>query len=186
MSKFITNSQLQNLAKEYDIELAAIKAVLEVESSGDGFDNNGYPSVLYEGHIFHRLTKGKFSKTHPHLSYPKWVKTYYNQNQIERINEAGELDNKAALMSASWGCMQVMGFNYKLVNYNTIEEFVVAMFESEYKQIKAGLDYIKNAGLLDELKTKSWRAFARGYNGPQYAVNNYHNKLKNAYIKHLK
>ena len=82
--------------------------------------------------------------------------------------------------------MQVMGFNYKLVGYETPEDFVKAMFLSEYNQIKAGLDYIKNVGLIDEIKTKSWRAFARGYNGAGYAKNNYHVKLQTAYNKYNK
>ena len=186
MSKFITESQLVDLAKQYDIELASLKAVLEVESRGDGFDDDGYPTVLYEGHQFHKFTNGIFSTSHPDLSYKSWTKKYYKYSQIERIDAAGELDAKAALMSTSWGSMQVMGFNYKICGYNTVEEFVVAMFQSEYNQIKAGLDYIKNTGLMDEIKSKSWRAFARGYNGPRYAKNNYHIKLQTAYNKYNK
>lgn len=170
MSKFITESQIIDLASQYEIEVAALKAVIEVESRGDGFYDNGYPVVLYEGHQFHKFTNGKFSISHPDLSYKNWTKKYYKYNQIERVDAAGELDSKAALMSTSWGCMQVMGFNYKLVNYNTVEEFVLGMFESEYKQIKAGLDYIKKVGLIDEIKSKSWRAFARGYNGPRLSL----------------
>lgn len=186
MSKFITEAQLVTLASEYNVELAALKAVIEVESRGDGFYDDGYPVILYEGHQFHKFTNGKFSISHPDLSYPKWTKQYYKYNQIDRIDAAAELDAKAAMMSTSWGCMQVMGFNYKVVGYKTVEDFVKAMFESEYNQIKAGLEYIKNTGLLDEVRSKSWRAFARGYNGPRYAENKYHTKLQNAYIKYSK
>jgi hypothetical protein len=82
--------------------------------------------------------------------------------------------------------MQVMGFNYKLVGFETPEAFVKAMFESEYNQIKAGLDYIVNAGLLPEIRNKAWRAFARGYNGRDYEVNKYHVKLQTAYTKYNK
>ena len=65
MAKFITNQELAELAKSYGIELAALKAVIEVESRGDGFYSTGEPVVLFEGHQFHKFTKGKFDKTHP-------------------------------------------------------------------------------------------------------------------------
>jgi len=186
MGKFITNQQLTELANSYGIELAALKAVIEVESRGDGFYSTGEPVVLFEGHQFHKFTRGKFSKTHPELSYPDWTSKWYKYNQPDRVDEAAELDFKAAILSTSWGCMQVMGFNYKLVGYETPEDFVKAMFLSEYNQIKAGLEYIKNADLLDEIKFKAWRAFARGYNGKGYAKNNYHVKLQTAYTKYNK
>lgn len=184
MGKFITNVELAQLAKVYSIELAALKAVIEVESRGDGFYDDGLPVVLFEGHQFHKFTRGKFDKSHPELSYPTWTTKWYKYNQPDRVDEAAELDFKAAILSTSWGCMQVMGFNYKLVGFETPETFAQAMFISEYNQIKAGLDYIVNAGLLPEIRNKAWRAFARGYNGKEYEKNNYHVKLQTAYNKY--
>jgi hypothetical protein len=44
--------------------------------------------------------------------------------------------------------------------------------------------FIKAAGLQDELQNKNWAGFAKGYNGPGYAQNNYDGKLASAYDKY--
>jgi hypothetical protein len=43
--------------------------------------------------------------------------------------------------------------------------------------------YIEVNGLINALKNKDWKAFARGYNGVGYAKNSYDIKLANAYKK---
>jgi AP-3 complex subunit delta-1 len=48
----------------------------------------------------------------------------------------------------------------------------------------ADANFIKNAGLLDELKDLNWAGFAKGYNGPAYAQNKYDEKLATAYDKY--
>jgi hypothetical protein len=45
-------------------------------------------------------------------------------------------------------------------------------------------NFIKSAGLLDNLQEKDWAGFARGYNGPGYAKNSYDVKLELAYMKY--
>lgn len=61
-----------NASKELGCEVAAIKAVAEVESAGSGFLSDGQPKILFERHYFSRLTGGKFDKSYPDISYPKW------------------------------------------------------------------------------------------------------------------
>ena len=56
--------------------------------------------------------------------------------------------------------------------------------ESEVNQLKHMANFIKSANLLDELQRKDWAGFAKGYNGPQYAVNKYDEKLAAAYDKY--
>jgi hypothetical protein len=55
--------------------------------------------------------------------------------------------------------------------------------ESEAGQLRQMASFIKKAGLLDELIAKNWAGFAKGYNGPQYAKNQYDQKLAAAYTK---
>lgn len=43
--------------------------------------------------------------------------------------------------------------------------------------------FIKSAGLQDELMSRNWAGFAKGYNGPAYAQNAYDVKLAQAYEK---
>jgi hypothetical protein len=77
-----------------------------------------------------------------------------------------------------------MGFNHKVAGFDNVEDFVIAMYESESKQFKAMLGYIKNAttSMVPALKKLGWETFARDYNGPgNVAV--YGPKLKNSYNK---
>ena len=48
-------------------------------------------------------------------------------------------------------------------------------------QVEIMLRFIEKAGLADELLSRNWRGFARGYNGPAYARYGYDRKLENAF-----
>jgi hypothetical protein len=66
-------------ASELDLELEIIKAFAFVESHGEGFFKIGkrcLPKILYERHIFARLTGNKYSKVYPDISLPN---AYYNK-----------------------------------------------------------------------------------------------------------
>lgn len=162
-------------------EVAAIKAVAEVESSGSGFLSTGEPRILFEGHVFYRLTKGKFGVSN--VSYPSWISKYYNENQHLRLAKAITLNREAALQSASWGKFQIMGENWKSLGYSSLQEFINAMYANETEHLMAFVKFVKVNGLADELKRKDWAGFARGYNGPGYAKNQYDKKMAAAYLK---
>ncbi|UJF29887.1 N-acetylmuramidase family protein [Kaistella sp. 97-N-M2] len=162
-------------------EVAAIKAVEEVESSGSGFLSTGEPRILFEGHVFYRLTKGKFGVSN--VSYPSWISKYYNENQHLRLAKAITLNREAALQSASWGKFQIMGENWKSLGYSSLQEFINAMYANETEHLMAFVKFVKVNGLADELKRKDWAGFARGYNGPGYAKNQYDKKMAAAYLK---
>ncbi len=163
-------------------EVAVIKAVAEVESRGGGFDKNGIPKILFEGHWFYRFTDGKYGNTF--YSYPKWIRKYYNMNQHKRLREAVKKDRKAALKSTSWGMFQIMGFNHKKCGFKSVQNFVNAMFRTEGYHLMAFCNFVKNIGLDDELREKRWAEFAYRYNGAGYKINKYDSKLKKAYLKY--
>jgi hypothetical protein len=77
-----------------------------------------------------------------------------------------------------------MGFNYKLAGFTVIQDFINAMYKSEAFQLMAFINFIKNTGLKKPLQEKDWVAFAKGYNGRNYAKNNYDVKIQKAYEKH--
>lgn len=173
-------------AKLLNCEVEAIMAVAKVESAGGGFDPEGFPKTLFEGHWFSRLTKGKFDQSHPTLSFPKWTREHYGrtwQAEKARLQQAIALDRNAALMSASWGLFQIMGLNHAKCGFKTVQQFVNAMCKSENAQLEAFTQFIINSSLDDELRDKRWADFARLYNGPSYAVNKYDIKMKEAYEK---
>lgn len=173
-------------AQRIGCDVACIQAVAQVESSGGGFNPDGTPKTLFEGHWFSRYTKGKFDAQAPDISYPKWTKQFYGktwQAEADRLARASKLDRTSALMSASWGMFQIMGFNYALCGYKTLQAFINAMYKDENAQLEAFTGYVIHGGLADELRRLDWDAFARLYNGPEYKKNRYSEKLAAAYAK---
>lgn len=172
-------------AAQLGCEIEAIMAVAAVESRGGGFNPDKTLKTLFEGHIFSRLTKGKYDKTHPTISYPKWVRTHYGktwQAEQARLNLARSLDDSAALQSASWGMFQIMGMNHKVCGYNTVQEFVQAISKDENMQLQAFTQFVIGNGLATALQRHDWVKFTTRYNGPgQVAM--YSAKLAAAYAK---
>ena len=107
----------------------------------------------------------------------------YSQ-QHQRLASATNYDRTSALESCSWGIGQVMGYHWYNLGYDSIQDFVNAMYKDEESQLEAMCRYIEINGLVDALKNKDWKAFALGYNGKAYAKNNYDTKLANAYKLH--
>jgi hypothetical protein len=170
-------------ANALNCEVAAIQAVCEVEAPKGGFFPDGTPATLFEGHWFSNFTNSVYDKTHPTISYPRWTRKHYGNwtREKERLAQAIALDREAALKSASWGKFQIMGFNYVAAGFKTLQSFVNAMHRSEGAQLDAFICFIKHEKLEDELREHRWADFARKYNGPGYAANQYDVKLAQAY-----
>jgi len=180
----LTEADYKKAATLLGTDVASIKAVASVESSGSGFLTNGKPKILFEGHQFSRRTKRAYDKSHPTISYKTWTKKYYKKNGSEeynRYNTAKALDSDNAMKSTSWGKFQIMGFNHVAAGYGSVKEFVKAMHESEGNHLIAFIKFLKSEKLDTPLKAKNWAAFAKGYNGPGYAKNKYDIRLKQAY-----
>ena len=154
---------------------------MTVETKGCGFLSNRRPQILFERHIFHKRTNGKFDLAAPDLS--NRIQGGYGatgQFQHDRLARAIVLDRKAALESTSWGLGQVMGFNATEVNFAGVEAMVTSMCESEDSQFGAMVAYIKNNGLSRFLQKSAWAEFAAHYNGADFKKNNYDTKLAHA------
>lgn len=179
----ITDADYAQTAKLLGVDIATLKAVATVESQGEGFLDNGEPKILFEGHWFSRFTGGQYDQSHPTLSHRRWTEEHYRGGveEYERYREAAALDETAAMKSTSWGAFQIMGFNHKDAGYDSVEDFVEAMQESEVRQLLALAAFINKKELVSYLQNKDWEAFARHYNGPGYARNQYDQKLEEAY-----
>ena len=175
---FITRQDQVRAAEKLGVDVAVIKAVTAVEARGSGFiRNTDLPAILFEGHWFHRFTRGKHANHHPHLSYPQWTKKYYKggRGEYDRLIEAIGIsdDPDPALKSASWGLFQIMGFNHA-----DVRDFVNEMAVSEGAQLDAFVSFVAaQPAMADHLREKRWADFARRYNGPGYAQNKYDIKL---------
>lgn len=180
----ISEAAYQQAADELGVELATVKAVAEVESTGDGFLNTGEPKILFERHVFSRETGGKYDQAYPDISNPNAGGYGLVSQQHARLQKAAALDRDAALKSASWGRFQIMGFNYIPAGFKTLQAFINAMYRSEDEHLKAFVTFIKSEGLAPYLRRHDWAGFARRYNGPAYAQNSYDKKLAAAYRKY--
>ena len=189
--KKLTEEQIQSQARALGIEAAALKAVIEVECKGSGFNADNTPVILFERHVMRqRLIANDQSKIadqmmikRPDLCSKSTGGYGLYSAQHGRLNAAAQYHRASALESASWGIGQVMGYHWKALGYESLQSFINAMYKDEASQLDVMCRYIKVNGLVNALKNKDWKAFARGYNGSGYAKNNYDVKLANAYIK---
>jgi len=186
----LVSADFMTVADELDVDSAALRAVLTVETGGSGFDAAGRPKALFERHYFYKFLADRpdlqADAVGRGLAYPKWGEKPYPKNSdgvYAEISAACDIDLDAALRSTSWGLGQIMGNNHKMVGFDTAEDMVKNAMESELNQLRQMAAFIKAAGLLDELQNKNWAAFSKGYNGPQYAQNQYDVKLADAYNK---
>ncbi len=179
----LQDADFERAAKSIGCTVAAVRAVAEVESRG-GFLPDGRPKILFERHIFSRLTGRKFDAANPAIANPAAGGYSGGPAEYDRLARAIALDRAAALQSASWGAFQIMGFNHKAVGFADAEKFVKAMVSGQAAQLDAFTAFIKANGLADELIRRDWAGFARGYNGPDYARNKYDIKLAAAFTLH--
>jgi N-acetylmuramidase len=160
---------------------AEIWTVLEVETKGFGYLSDRRPAILFERHFFHRLTDGQFDGQAPAISSSMPGGYLGGAKEYDRLAQAIALDRHAALSSASWGIGQIMGSNFAEAGFASVEDMVDAMVQSEDNQLTAMARFVGSAGLSKPLAAHDWAAFARGYNGPSYAKNQYDTLLGRHY-----
>ena len=186
----LTENDFQRVADWLGVEMAVVKAVQTVETGGrGGFVAPGRPVILFEGHIFWRelkkqgLDPEKYVAGNENILYPKWEKGHYygGIREYERLEKARKIHKEAADASTSWGMFQVMGFNYVMCGYGSVDEMVKDMCTGGDKRLEAFARFVKLTGLRPNLERKDWTGFAKRYNGSGYAQNQYDKKLEEAY-----
>ena len=160
------------------VQAADLWAVIGVETSGCGFLPDRRVRILYERHVFSRLTKRRFDAKYPSIS-SRTPGGYGagGAHQYDRLALAIARNRKAALQSCSWGVGQVMGYHAEGLGFADVENMVARMSDAENAQFGAMAQFIKANGLDGALRTHDWARFAAGYNGPNYRINNYDTRL---------
>lgn len=159
-------------------------AALAVETSGCGYLGDRRPKILFERHYFSRLTDRKYDDAWPDIS--NRVAGGYGPagpHQYDRLAQAMELDRAAALQSASWGLGQIMGANYPAAGFAGVEDMVAAFVGSEDAQLEGVARFIASSPMKAALQRNDWEAYARVYNGPNFAANAYDAKLGAAFAR---
>jgi hypothetical protein len=189
-SKYLTAKDYKVAADTLGAEVAAVRAVCEVEARGSGFLPDGRCLILFERHKFWlylgkamgQAYADKIAGQYPDICNRKSGGYAGKEREWPRLERAMAIHSSAALMSASWGLFQIMGFNYKTAGYPTVESYVDAMKVSERNHLKAFVSFVQaNPTLLKAIRAKLWAIFAENYNGEDYAINEYDTKMATAY-----
>jgi hypothetical protein len=161
---------------------AELWAVITVETSGCGYFEDRRPQILYERHIFYKLTKGRFPISD--INSPDAGGYAGGTAEYDRLARAILLDQDAAVRSASWGIGQVLGENFKEAGFSDATSMVTAMCGTEDAQVMAVCKFLTSNGLDSALRNHDWPGFAHGYNGPNYVQYSYDTKLLQNYQKY--
>jgi len=177
-SRALSAAGLAAASEALQVPAARIWTVLAVETKGCGFLPDRRPPILFERHYFSKLTKGQFDAIHPDISNPQpGGYGAAGAHQYARLARAIQLSRHAALQSASWGLPQIMGANFAQAGHGAVDAMVASMMDSEDGQLAAFVEFLRTNGLHTKLRAQDWAGFARAYNGPDYAVNQYDVKL---------
>lgn len=189
--RHLTDVDLQRAADRLQVDLAAVRAVNEVESKGAGFLPDGRPVILYERHIMYRqlaaagLDADALAAKYPALVNPKRGGYAGDAAEYARLASASQISAACALDATSWGAFQIMGFHWKALGYPDVIAFVDAMKVSEAEQLEAFVRFVlADKVMLAALRGKKWAKFAELYNGKAYAENLYDVKLERAFDRY--
>lgn len=180
----ITIDQIQAVANRLGASRKQVQAVAKVESNGGGWNDQGQPKALYERHYAWRRLRIKI----PFLSDPA-PGGYTLDADRDGINDSWEKladmamrDPVVAFESASFGKFQIMGAHWKALNYTGPVEMAWSLRDSEANHYDMLSRFIVANNMLADLRRLSTNpadcvGFARKYNGPAFAKNQYHHKL---------
>ncbi|MCA8305452.1 N-acetylmuramidase domain-containing protein [Burkholderia seminalis] len=189
--RHLTDADLQRAADRLQVDLAAVRAVNEVESKGTGFLPDGRPVILYERHVMYRqlsaagLDADALATKYPALVNPKRGGYAGDAAEYARLASASQISAACALEATSWGAFQIMGFHWKALGYPDVCAFAEAMKVSEAEQLEAFVRFVlADKVTLAALRGKKWAKFAELYNGKAYAENLYDVKLERAFDRY--
>lgn len=199
----LSTEQIQRILRPFRIELSLVRALIDVESGGSGFNSDGSVKILFERHIFwsrlqipgREINPKRIATEHPELCgqywdpkrYPygpvlsQWPKVYSIVAWAQKNDpQHWESYKRAAYESCSYGLFQILGYHYEKAGFPTVYDFKHGMEESEARQLEISLGWMNKSGVLQPLRERNWTRFVRLYNGPaNIAV--YSAKLQEAY-----
>lgn len=183
----LSEEDFQIVAKELDVEVAVIKAVVEIEAGKamKGFWAPGVPVVNFDPSMCARFRKKGKATPDKSAKVPSGLSGYALKEWTQLVN-ARHRDSRSADLGTFWGMFQIGGFNYRQCGCESIDEFVRLMSFSELEQLELFAAFVKNTGMLKYLKAKDWAGFSLKYNGPSYKKRGYHTRMAAAYARYRK
>jgi hypothetical protein len=184
----LTVDGIRSAMSKLQVDQATLWTILHVETAGCGYFPSRRPQILFERHVFSHLTQGRWDRVAGDISNPQpGGYGARGDSQYSRLARAYSLDastQSAALQSTSWGLGQILGTNFASAGFQSIVEVASAMAASEDEQLKATTAFLLANHLEHSLRAHDWAAYARGYNGPDFAKNAYDTKLAEAHANY--
>ena len=181
----LSAQDIKTAAEISRVNPVALRAVIAVESAGDGYLPNGWLKILFERHHFWKrlqsrgIWPGPIGAARPDLCGPTWDRKHYlgGVKEWDRIsgvvswaqrNDPSHWESykKAAYEACSFGLLQFMGGQYQEADYPDVYSLKHSFEESERNQLLAVCRWMEKNGTMDSLRREDWKAFARRYNGP--------------------
>ena len=178
-------------AQQLEIDPGVAVAVWAVESGGKAFGPDRRMTIRFENHVFF----DRWGKDHPdvfdrHFAFNpdpnrRWdkhqwrsapdhpwrdVHTGEQDSEWDVFEFARTLDDTAARLSISMGAPQIMGFNYQVVGYASVQHMFEAFAASERAQVAGFFTFVSTKGAVPMLQSSDFKSFARLYNGPSRAA----------------
>ena len=191
-------------SKDLKVPAWHLAAVANVESGGRSYDSFGRLKILFEPHIFHKVTKGAHKGlTMPvdwngqvidaEVSYRSWRRLTTAQANDDSYFHIYKLDNLArwdllarlyevderALEAASYGAYQLLGRNWFSLGYKSAFDMVESLYDGERANISGVIRFIRVNRILAALRSGDWLKFAKLYNG-RGAARSYAVRLRDA------
>lgn len=190
----LTEEDYEEVAQMLDVDVAAIKAVVDIETGlrHEGFWAPGKPLINFDLTMYRRfaprsgVSLAKAKKTHPEIFRRPDARRYgsYQAAQQARLDAACDVDTVSAYQSTFWGMFQIGGFNWRKCGCDSVQQFVELMSRSERSQLELFARFIENSGMVDAVRRHNWLQFALKYNGPKARSRGYHKRLAASYKRH--
>ncbi len=181
----LTDADFERVARELDVETAAIKAVVSIEagSAMKGFWAPGVPVINFDPTMYRRYASKAKNKAGAKGETVPASLTGHARSEWSQLINARKTNAEGANLGTFWGMFQIGGFNYARCDCKSVDEMVRRMSNSELDQLELFAAFIRNSGYVRFMRAKDWASFARKYNGPGYARRGYHTKMASAYSK---
>lgn len=179
------------LAAKLKVPVGAVIGTLVAESGGAAFASDGRLVIRFEVHLFYRFwgeqNQNVFNRFFSfdrssaangfknHMWRPNVESEFQffhgkSSREWEVLSFARALNDTAALKSISMGMSQVVGFNFRAIGYESVQQMFDQFARSPHAQILALFDFVKGPGgsspVIQAMQNGDFVAFARAYNGP--------------------
>lgn len=176
-SRFVSNNDFITIGSQLGVSPAIIYAFCKVEGQGCGFLPDCRPKILFERHHFYKNlaaisgVDAANAAEAANSNICNEVPGGYSGGVAEwdRISAAIDINETAAFMSASWGLFQIMGENFKMCGFNSVQDFVSAIYLTESNHLKALASFIQAVPALHTaMRNSDFDGMAAHYNGAGY------------------